>query len=660
MALRVKTCLVLITASLLAPSVAQVVLAQSISIDGRFSPAQTLSAVGGSYAIGANLGKQVGSNLFHSFGKFGLATGESATFSGPATVSNVIGRVTGGTQSGIDGKIASTINGANLYLINPSGIVFGPNATVDVKGSFHASTADYVKMSDGAKFQATNPDASTLTAAPPVAFGFLTPRLAALTVNGSTLGVPQGQTVGLVGGPVSITGGATLAASAGTIHVTSAAGIGEVAVDPRNTAASTVTGFGPVDVKGNSTLDVSDRTNLGSGGSVFIRAGALTIDASEVNADNYGSGPGGVLSLRGDNQITLSSGGNVHAVAMSSGSGADVLLSTAPTGSILADAAMIMTDTFGRGSGGSISIVAGQLALQNLTNVLAQSFGLGSGGDVVVSVGGPLNIDSGASLGTAAFSAGNAGNVTVMTPGPFTIDMSVGVDRSTFQGIASQTSRSGKAGNVNVTAGTLAITNNGEVASATIGSGDAGNVLVTSVGKLTIDGSAAMPTPPAGPTGILSQAVARTGNTGSVTVNAGNLSVLNNGEISSSTNSGGSAGKTTVMVSGQLTIDGSGARPAPGTQSPTGIFSQANSRSSGAAGDLSVSAGTLSILNNGLISSTTFASSSAGSISVSVPGQLTIDGARQNVGPTGIFSQADQGSKGNEGCLYFIDGNLVV
>jgi filamentous hemagglutinin family protein len=150
----------------------QVAAAQNITVDGRFSPAQTL--VGPNYAITANLGKQVGSNLFHSFGQFGLSTRERAAFSGPATISNVIGRVTGGNPSSIDGKIKSTIAGANLYLLNPSGIVFGPNATVDVKGSFHASTADYLKMSDGAKFQATNPDGSTLSAAPPAAFGFLT------------------------------------------------------------------------------------------------------------------------------------------------------------------------------------------------------------------------------------------------------------------------------------------------------------------------------------------------------------------------------------------------------------------------------------------------------------------------------------------------------
>ena len=92
----------------LMPRVAE---AQNISIDGRFSAAQSL--MGPHYAIGANLGSQVGSNLFHSFGQFGLATGESAAFSGPATISNVIGRVTGGSTSSIDGRIQSNIAGAS-------------------------------------------------------------------------------------------------------------------------------------------------------------------------------------------------------------------------------------------------------------------------------------------------------------------------------------------------------------------------------------------------------------------------------------------------------------------------------------------------------------------------------------------------------------------
>jgi len=190
--------------------------AQHITIDGRFSPAQTL--VGPNYTIGANLGKQVGSNLFHSFGQFSLANTpvhESATFTSTGStgpISNVISRVTGGNQSNIDGAIVSAIPGANLYLINPIGIVFGPHATVNDSGSFHAATADYLKMSDGAKFQATNPDGSTFSAAQTAAFGFLTASPAQISINGSTLG-PVPATLGLVGGPVAITG-ATLSAPA--------------------------------------------------------------------------------------------------------------------------------------------------------------------------------------------------------------------------------------------------------------------------------------------------------------------------------------------------------------------------------------------------------------------------------------------------------------
>src|SRR5271163_1282609 len=88
----------------------------SITIDGRFSPAQTLVPTNGVYSIGASLGKQVGGNLFQSFGLFGLSTGQTAVLSGPAAIKNVIGGVTGGTPSAINGKIQSNIAGANLYL----------------------------------------------------------------------------------------------------------------------------------------------------------------------------------------------------------------------------------------------------------------------------------------------------------------------------------------------------------------------------------------------------------------------------------------------------------------------------------------------------------------------------------------------------------------
>jgi filamentous hemagglutinin family protein len=106
--------------------------------------AGTLS--GPDYQITQDVGKLENGNLFHSFGRFNINSTESATFSGSAGIKNIISRVTGGQASTIDGVLRSTISGANVFFLNPAGIIFGENASLDVQGSFHASTADYLKL----------------------------------------------------------------------------------------------------------------------------------------------------------------------------------------------------------------------------------------------------------------------------------------------------------------------------------------------------------------------------------------------------------------------------------------------------------------------------------------------------------------------------------
>ncbi|MBV8736321.1 MAG: filamentous hemagglutinin N-terminal domain-containing protein [Alphaproteobacteria bacterium] len=777
-------------------------IAQHISIDGRFSPAQTLA--GPNYSITANLGKQVGSNLFQSFGIFGLSTGESATFSGPATVSNVIGRVTGGSPSSINGRINSNIVGANLYLINSGGIVFGPNATVNVSGSLYASTADYLKMTDGARFQSTNPDGSTLSAAPPAAFGFLNAAPAAITVNGSTLGPVPG-TLGLVGGPVSISRG-TLRAPAGTIHVTGIAGTGEVPVDPRNSSALTVTNFAPVNITTGSLLTASNMGTPGSGGSVFIRSGALTVDASTIAASNSGAGPGGQLVLEGGSQVTLSAGSSVQASAnssnsgqpglsihagavtidastiaannagslpgsqlvlrgdqgvtlsnksvvqalvLSNGSGPALTIDTAPGGYIRVDTgsmAIIGTDGPGNGglfnvqtgqliisngasftsrsgitglalakgngspiaisangvlldggatlntatgifsttssiaanagAGGAIAIAAGQLTIQNGANVLAQSSGPGIGGAVSAAIAGDLTITSAAQLASVAKGAGNAGDVSVNASGAIAID--IGATPSLLDGIGSLTQGGGNAGNVTVMSGALTLTHNGLVSSLTAGSGNSRTVSINVSGTLSIDGSAGNQGVPTGILGdsyasghggnvtvtagrltisggacgigggacpgLISSDALYSGHGGDIAISANNVSIGGSGQISSSSFVKGDSGNVSVNVAQSLTIDGA---MTPGVA--TGIFSQANRGSTGNAGSVSVNAGSLSILDSGTISTGTFGPGQGGKLSVTVGGGLTIDGVMTPGLPTGIFSQANQGSTGNAG-----------
>jgi tRNA(adenine34) deaminase len=159
-----------------------------------------------------------------------LKAGDVATFSGPANIQNVLSRVTSGSRSSIDGKIRSSIAGANFFLINPAGVVFGPNASLDVSGSFAASSADYLKLADGARFVASlDADDSVLSTAPVSAFGFLGEQHAGIEVQRSTLNVPNGKTVSLVGGDISMDGG-RVTSPGGGIHAASVQSAGEVPV----------------------------------------------------------------------------------------------------------------------------------------------------------------------------------------------------------------------------------------------------------------------------------------------------------------------------------------------------------------------------------------------------------------------------------------------
>jgi filamentous hemagglutinin family protein len=156
-----------------------------ITLDGILGPRGPIP--GPNYRIDANVGQIRGSNLFHSFGAFNVPTSGSATFTGPNTIANIVGRVTEGQPSAIDGRLRSEIAGAHLFLLNPSGVFFGPNATLDVRGSFHVSTADFLRFADGATFFATLGQESVLTVASPVTFGFLGNNPAAIAIHGSSL-----------------------------------------------------------------------------------------------------------------------------------------------------------------------------------------------------------------------------------------------------------------------------------------------------------------------------------------------------------------------------------------------------------------------------------------------------------------------------------------
>ncbi|MDY7013487.1 MAG: filamentous hemagglutinin N-terminal domain-containing protein, partial [Cyanobacteriota bacterium] len=147
-------------------------------------------------------GTTVGGNLFHSFTQFNLLTGQTAFFNNAPTLDNIITRITGGQISTIDGTL-QTIGNANLFLINPSGIIFGENASLDIRGSFFASSADRLIFENGASFSAIDPGSPPLLVAN-IPIGLQLGSNPGTLVNRSTAGlnVDPGQTLALVGGDI--------------------------------------------------------------------------------------------------------------------------------------------------------------------------------------------------------------------------------------------------------------------------------------------------------------------------------------------------------------------------------------------------------------------------------------------------------------------------
>jgi len=136
----------------------------------------TVTQAGNTYHITGGTRPSNGPNLFHSFGEFGVPTNNIANFLNETALptTNILGRVTGGNPSNILGTIQTTgFGSANLFLMNPAGIVFGPNAALNVGGSVSFTTADYLRLADGAKFTAMpGPQDALISSAPIAAFGF--------------------------------------------------------------------------------------------------------------------------------------------------------------------------------------------------------------------------------------------------------------------------------------------------------------------------------------------------------------------------------------------------------------------------------------------------------------------------------------------------------
>jgi filamentous hemagglutinin family protein len=349
-----------------------------ITTDGTLGPAQNLP--GPDYQIGAFLGQQRGGNLFHSFQDFNLQSWESATFFGPNHIQNVISRVTGGNPSRIDGLFRSTIPGANVYFLNPYGIMFGPNARLDVQGSFHASTADYLRLGDGGRFDARNPSDSLLTVAPIESFGFLTHTPSSLSMKDTQLSQLPTTTFSLIGGDLDLKN-TQLAIPSGRFNLTSVAEIGEISA---STFTTDTKKQGTIKIFDNSVIDVSSL----AAGAIAINGGDLLLKNSFLRANAYGDFDGLGIDLNLTESV-------------------DILQTYVIDNEIFA----VTNQNFGGGSVTGINIKTPILSLYR-GGISTTSFGAGQGGYINIETGQML-LDLGASVATGSIGSGDAGHINI-------------------------------------------------------------------------------------------------------------------------------------------------------------------------------------------------------------------------------------------------------
>ena len=578
-------------------------IAAQIITDG--STGAQLTLTGQDVTIEETLGTRAGSNLFHSFSTFNISSGGSATFTGDAGIQNVISRVTGGDVSNLQGTLRSEVGNANFYFINPAGVTFGEGGAVDVPASFHVSTNNELRFTDGTVLDTASPTTSALSISAPQAFGFLSEGAGAIEVNGAEIEVINGN-LGVTSNELSINSG-TLASS-GDINI-------EVSDDV---------------VIQNGGRVISQTFSGRNAGDVTLTAGQLFVDSGEAGNDTpFETGLFSLSEATGD-------AGNIS-----------ILVEDLVT---LQNVGSISTDTSAEGDAGNIQLTANQLLIDGRDREFstgisssAVSDSTGNAGTIEISISGQVTIQGSGGLNTSTFAQGDAGNIQ-LTAGELLID---GRDNGLFTGISSSafggstgnagtvdisingsvtllrgsiiftgTSSEGDGGNIQLTADQLLIDGGtgglftGISSSAPSGTGNAGTIDITISGLVTIQNGS----------GILSSIGTGQGDAGSILVTANEMLIDGQGGVSliaSSTNPGstGSAGTVVILVKEQLTV-----------QNGAGIT--ALSAGEGDAGFVTITSnnGTIRIIHNaGIVSSATGDSSDAGDITVSTGGSVIIE-----------------------------------
>ncbi|WP_414625224.1 filamentous hemagglutinin N-terminal domain-containing protein [Calothrix sp. CCY 0018] len=632
-------------------------------------------------------GAERGQNLFHSLQEFNVNEGRGAYFVVPNDIQNVLTRVTGNNASLINGILGTISNrnfdptNANLFLINPSGIVFGENATLNVNGSFVGTTANAIEFREQGFFSATNPQAPPLLTVDTNGLLFnqinqnaaiqnnsvadvgLNPiELSATPLDSFTLKglrVADGNSLLLVGGDINIDGGG-LVALGGRVDLAGLAGDGKVGlnVDGNNLSLSIPNDVARADIllTNNAVIDVS----AGGGGSIAVNARNLQVRDTSLLSAGIGSGLGTPESQAGD--ITVNATDIVlfetsfafNGVSFGGiGKAGDLSITT---GSLeVLNGAYLSASIFdnGKGEAGTVTINATDLVKFDegidgfSTGAVSrvEPGAKGNAGGVSITTG-SLSVTNGAQLDVTTFGIGNAGRVEIIANDFVKFDGEFPTGARSSVGPGAE----GNAGGVSITTGALSVLNGARLNASTLGIGDAGSIEITANDFVKFDGGE----------GILTGALSSVNSTGKgkaggVSITTGSLSVLNGARLNASTFGIGDAGSVEITANDLVKFDG---------ENKHGSLSEASSEVSstgkGKAGGVSITTGSLFVLNGAQLGAGTFGIGNAGSVEISANDLVKFDGESKNGTPSGAFSTVVLEAKGDAGGVSITTGSLSV
>jgi filamentous hemagglutinin family protein len=564
-------------------------------------------------------GARRGNNLFHSFEDLNVPDNQRLSFDNPAGVTRIFSRVTGNSSSQILGTLGvwdnlhQRIGSADLWLVNPNGIFFGPNARLDLGGSFLASTAWSIRFADGTEFSARGATPGPLlTVTIPVGLQFRTGG-GEIQIASSELGVNGDRTLALIGGQITLAPEAWIRAGSeveagGRIEL---GAVGEnQRIDIQNVPTGWVLGYENASVfEDIQLLRLSLVTANGGGdfgsGEIQIRGRNIGFfEGAQVNAFNFGRLAGGRIVLHASETVDLgavdpafrfpntianvtTSSGESGAIKIqarrlflgdrasittqttrsSSGNSGNITLTV--TESVeLRERGFLTTATFGQGRAGTIRISAPALRVLGGSEISSSAAQGGRGGDLLIEattielsgfsplIGKSSVIQTQSLVGATA----SGGNVTIASD-RFQVSNGATLTVATYSGA--------RGGNISIDTDTLAVVDGGQILSTTFQDGQAGNITVYARESIFLSGQDQTFSERLGRfgrrdilnineiSGIFANTFLNTtGGGGSIFLSAPRLTLENGAEISVSSQGTGNAGNLQSRVDFLTLLDG--------------------------------------------------------------------------------------------------------